>query len=93
MVLISIPFVILYFYLCFRKELKKTSVSDNSNFPDAKDAIKNTKDFIKKYADKFFDIVDETYADIYGSVPFTDNTRKMMISNHLVLIKKRIWIE
>lgn len=50
---------------------------------------KNTKDFIKKYADKFFDIVDETYADIYGSVPFTDNTRKMMISNFNLIIDLR----
>lgn len=50
---------------------------------------KNTKDFIKKYANKFFDIVDETYADIYGSVPFTDNTRKMMISNFNLIIDMR----
>ncbi len=47
---------------------------------------KNTKDFIKKYADKFFDIIDETYVDIYGSVPFTKATRKMMIDNFKLII-------
>ena len=47
---------------------------------------KNTRDFIKKYADKFFDIVDETYVDIYGSVPFTPATRKMMIDNFKLIV-------
>lgn len=47
---------------------------------------KNTRDFINKYADKFFDIVDETYVDIYGSVPFTNATRKMMIDNFKLII-------
>lgn len=46
MVLISIPFVILYFYLCFRKELSKTSSDETVMYPDAKAAIKNKKDFI-----------------------------------------------
>jgi hypothetical protein len=48
---------------------------------------KNTKDFIKKYADKFFDIIDETYVNIYGSVPFTENMRKMMIDNFKLIVK------
>ena len=47
---------------------------------------KNTKEFIKKYAEKFFDIIDETYKDIYGSVPFTDATRKLMISNFKLIV-------
>lgn len=47
---------------------------------------KNTKDFLNKYADKFFDIVDETYVDIYGSVPFTKATRKMMIDNFKLIV-------
>ena len=40
---------------------------------------KNTKDFIKRYADGFFEIIDSTYVDIYGTVPFTDGMKKMMI--------------
>lgn len=48
--------------------------------------VKNTKEFIKKYANKFFDIVDETYVDIYGSVPLTDGMRKMMIDNFKLIV-------
>lgn len=47
---------------------------------------KNTNEFIKKYADKFFDIIDKTYVDIYGSVPFTPATRKLMISNFKLIV-------
>ena len=47
---------------------------------------KSTNEFIKKYANKFFDIIDKTYVDIYGSVPFTPATRKLMISNFKMII-------
>ena len=47
---------------------------------------KNTREFIKKYADKFFDILDETYKDIYGTVPFTPAMRKMMIKNFKLIV-------
>ena len=47
---------------------------------------KNTKDFINKYADKFFDIIDDTYKDLYGTVPFTEATRKLMISNFKLIV-------
>lgn len=47
---------------------------------------KNKKEFINKYANKFFDIIDETYKDIYGSVPFTPATRKLMINNFKLIV-------
>ena len=47
---------------------------------------KNVNDFLKNYADKFFDIIDETYVDIYGSVPFTPAMRKLMISNFKLIV-------
>ena len=47
---------------------------------------KNTNEFIKKYADKFFDIIDETYTNIYGTVPFTPGMRKMMINNFKLIV-------
>lgn len=47
---------------------------------------KNTKDFIKRYADGFFEIIDSTYVDIYGTVPFTDGMKKMMIDNFKLII-------
>lgn len=47
---------------------------------------KNTKDFIKKYADQFFEILDITYDNLYGTVPFTEKTKKMMINNFKLIV-------
>lgn len=45
---ISLIIVIVYFYLAYRKDLKKASenVIDKSTLPEPKDAIKNKRDFI-----------------------------------------------
>lgn len=45
---ISLVAVVVYFYFCFRKELKPSSTEevDIKNFPDPKDAITNKKDFV-----------------------------------------------
>lgn len=50
---------------------------------------KNTKEFLKKYGDAFFEILDETYADIYGTVPFTEKTKKMMMDNFKLILDMR----
>ncbi len=50
---------------------------------------KNTNEFIKLYGDKFFEIVDDTYEHIYGTVPFTANMRKMMIDNFRLITDMR----
>ncbi|MBO4323678.1 MAG: N-acetyltransferase [Clostridia bacterium] len=47
---------------------------------------KNTNDFIKKYADSFFEILDETYTDLYQTVPFTPAMKKMMIDNFKLIV-------
>ena len=47
---------------------------------------KNTKDFIKRYSNGFFEILDSTYVDIYGTVPFTDGMKKMMIDNFKLIV-------
>lgn len=47
---------------------------------------KNVNDFLRKYKDGFFDLLDEAYVDIYGTVPFTDNMKKMMIDNFKLII-------
>lgn len=47
---------------------------------------KNVNDFIKRYANKFFELLDETYENIYGTVPFTDNMKKMMIANFKLIV-------
>lgn len=50
------------------------------------DNSKNTDEFIKLYADKFFEIVDKTYNEIYGTVPFTDNMKRALIANFRLII-------
>lgn len=50
---------------------------------------KNGAQFCKKYGDKFFSLLDETYADLYGTVPFTDGMKKMMMDNFKLVIDTR----
>lgn len=47
---------------------------------------KSTKEFINKYADQFFDIIDLTYEPLYQTVPFTKKTKKMMINNFKLIV-------
>ena len=42
---ISLVFTLVYFYLCFRKELK-VETAGTASYPDPKEAIENKKDFI-----------------------------------------------
>lgn len=48
---------------------------------------KNTKDFINKYKDGIFHVLDEGYKDIYGTVPFTDRMKEQMINQFNLIIK------
>ncbi len=47
---------------------------------------KSVNDFLDKYADKFFELLDVAYDGLYGTVPFTDGMKKMMISNFKLII-------
>ena len=47
---------------------------------------RNTKDFIKKYADGIFELLDKSYELLYGTVPFTEGMKKMMIDNFKLVI-------
>ena len=49
--------------------------------------IKSTSDFIKNYADDCFELLDKAYAPLYGTVPFTDGMKKMMLENFKLIIK------
>lgn len=53
------------------------------------DHSKNTRQFFKNYADDFFEIMDITYNDIYGTVPMTERMKKMMISNFKLMVDPR----
>ena len=50
---------------------------------------RNTKEFIKKYAEDIFAIWDETYDQIYGTVPFTDKLKKEIVGQFKLLINKK----
>ena len=47
---------------------------------------KNVRDFIRRYADQFFALLDEAYKDLYGTVPFTEGMKKLIISNFLLIV-------
>lgn len=47
---------------------------------------KNVSEFLKKYKDGFFDLLDVAYEDLYGTVPFTPGMKKMMIDNFRLII-------
>ena len=50
---------------------------------------KNINDFIDRYADDFFRLIDLSYGDIYGTVPFTDGMKKITIDNFRLLLDLR----
>lgn len=50
---------------------------------------KNGKDFIKRYADDLFELLDKSYDGLYGTVPFTDGMRKLMIDNFSLVVDPR----
>ena len=50
---------------------------------------KSINDFIKRYADQFYHIIDVTYAHIYGTVPLTDKVKKMLTDNFKLIVNKK----
>lgn len=47
---------------------------------------KNVSEFLKKYSDGFFELLDVAYDGLYGTVPFTDGMKKMMMDNFRLII-------
>lgn len=47
---------------------------------------RNTNDFLRKYADDIFEIIDKSYDQLYGTVPFTEGMKKMMIDNFKLVV-------
>ena len=43
-------------------------------------------DFLKRYADGIFGLIDKSYDGLYGTVPFTEGMRKLMIDNFKLVI-------
>lgn len=47
---------------------------------------KNTHDFLEKYADGLFEILDKSYDLLYGTVPFTDGMKKLVLDNFKLIV-------
>jgi len=47
---------------------------------------RNTKEFIHKYADGIFELLDKSYELLYGTVPFTEGMKNMMLDNFRLVI-------
>lgn len=47
---------------------------------------KNVNEFIELYADGFFELLDRSYEHLYGTVPFTDGMKKLMLDNFRLII-------
>lgn len=68
-----------------RKISEMTLKKYNLHFKTAK----NTREFLKKYAEDIFNIWDETYDQIYGTVPFTDKLKKEIVAQFKLLINHK----
>lgn len=49
---------------------------------------RTTKEYLAKYADGFFELLDKSYDLIYGSVPFTPAMKKLMLDNFSLILSK-----
>ena len=47
---------------------------------------KNATDFLNRYADGIFSLLDKSYEGLYGTVPFTEGMKKLMIDNFKLVI-------
>ena len=47
------------------------------------------KEFLKKYADGIFDLIDKSYEGLYGTVPFTPGMRKLVLDNFGLVISPK----
>lgn len=49
---------------------------------------KSVREIVNKYEDQFFELLDKSYAQLYGTVPFTDRMKKMMLDNFKLIVRK-----
>lgn len=46
----------------------------------------STSDFLKRYADGIFALLDTSYEQLYGTVPFTEGMKKLMLDNFRLIV-------
>lgn len=47
---------------------------------------KNKKEYLEKYKDGIFDVLDEAYGDLYGVIPYNEKMRKSIIDQFYLVI-------
>ena len=50
---------------------------------------KSINDFLKKYQDDFFEIVDKTYENIYQTVPFTEKMKENLVKSFKLIVNEK----
>ena len=55
-------------------------------------SAKNKKEYLAKYKDGIFDVLDEAYGDLYGVIPYNDKLRKQIIDQFNLVINIRFII-
>ena len=50
---------------------------------------KSGPDLLKKYSGGIFDLIDKSYEGLYGTVPFTDGMRKLVLDNFAMVISPK----
>jgi hypothetical protein len=50
---------------------------------------RNGSDFLKKYADGIFDLMDKSYEGLYGTVPFTEGMRQLILDNFGLVVSPK----
>ncbi len=50
---------------------------------------KNMSQFVNKYKDGIFNVIDEVYAPLYGVVPYTDKVRDQIVSQFKLFLNKK----
>ena len=48
-----------------------------------------TSKLISKYADEIFDLLDEAYAELHGTVPFTEKAKQAILAGLRIIVKAR----
>ena len=48
--------------------------------------------YIETYKDSFFECLDECYRHLYGTVPFTENMKKQMIDQFILILNKEFLV-
>ena len=64
-------------------------VEKRYGFRELIDNDMSTSKLIKKYADQIFDLLDEAYAELHGTVPFTENAKKSILAGLKIIVKAR----